>query len=306
MSSDNRPLFFIVNPRAGSGLRVFSAATARLRALGVPYFAAMTTATGDATKLAQLACRDDFRGIVAVGGDGTLNEVVSGLLRPDGSLDDRVAVGLIPRGTAQGFARGLNIPMTPVAAVDRIVAGNESRIDVGRIRFEDGSTRLFLNVLGVGFDAEVAGRASEVRPAVASLPAHVLGFASALAAYRNKEISLVIDGEETAAFRSRCNLVVVANGPYYATGMRLAPDARMDDGLLDVVIVGDIPKLDLLLNLPRLLSGSRVEHGEVTWQRASRIKLGSPEDALMQADGEVVGRLPAEVDVLTGALRMIT
>lgn len=306
MSSESRALFFIVNPRAGTGIRVFSAVASRLRALDVPHFAAVTTAAGDATKLAQLACREDFRAIVAVGGDGTINEVVNGLLRADGAVDDRLPIGVIPRGTAQGFARGLNVPLTPAAAVERLLAGREKRIDVGRIRFEDGSMRLFLNVLGVGFDAAVAQRAQEVRPAVASLPAHVLGFASALAAYRNSEISLVLDGEETPSFKARCNLVLAANGPYYATGMRLAPDARMDDGLLDVVIVGDIRKLDLLRNLPRLLAGSPVEHGEVTWRRARRIKLGSVEGALMQADGEVVGHLPAEVDLLPSALRLIS
>ena len=299
------PYFFIVNPRAGAGIRVFNGVSDRLRKLDVPFFGATTTGPGDATVLAQMARRQDFRALVAVGGDGTLNDVVNGLLTPEGSVDDRVPIALVPRGTAQGFARGLNLPVTAAAAVERLLAGAERRLDVGRIRFEDGRVHLFVNVLGIGFDALVAGRAQEVRPAMASLPAHLLGFASALAEYRNKEISLVLDGEEKTATSSRCNLVLVANGPYYASGMRLAPDARMDDGLLDVVVIGDVPKLDILLNLPRAFSGTAGSHNGVSLHRARRIALSSPDGALVQADGEPVGSLPAEVDVLPGALRFI-
>lgn len=299
------PYFFIVNPRAGTGIRVFNGVSDRLRKLGVPFFGAATTGPGDATALAHMARTQDFHAVVAVGGDGTLNDVVNGLLTPEGNLDDRIPVALVPRGTAQDFARGLNLRLTLAAAVERLLAGHEIRLDVGRIRFEDGRVRLFVNVLGIGFDAEVAGRAREVRPAVASLPAHLLGFASTFAEFKSREISLVLDGEEQTATRSRCHLVLVANGPYYASGMRLAPAARMDDGLLDVVVIGDVPKLDLLLNLPRAFTGTAGEHGGVSMHRARHLTLSSPDGALVQADGELVGSLPAEVDILPKALRFI-
>jgi diacylglycerol kinase (ATP) len=302
--SDPAPYFFIVNPRAGTGIRVFNAVSDRLRKLGVPFSAAATTGPGDATVLAQMARTQNFHAIVAVGGDGTLNDVVTGLLTPEGTIDDSVTVGLIPRGTAQDFARGMELPLTPAAALDRLLEGNERRIDVGRVHLHDGTARLFLNVLGVGFDAEVAGRASEVRPAMASLPAHVLGFASAFADYRSKEISLVLFGDEKTELKSKCNLVVAANGPYYGTGMRLAPGASMDDGLLDVVVIGDSPKLEMLLQLPRAFTGTMSDHGSINTHRAHRILLDSPEEALVQADGELVGSLPAEVDVLPMALRV--
>lgn len=296
------PYFFVVNPRAGSGIRVFNAVADRMRKLGVPFHAAATTGPGDAPVLAQLARQKDFSALVAVGGDGTLNELVNGLLTPDGGVDDHLPVALIPRGTAQDFARGLELPLTPAAAVEHLVNGTERRIDVGRIRFPDGSVRLFVNVLGVGLDAEVAGRAKDVRPAVASFPAHMIGLAGALADYRNRDLSLTLDGE---AYRSKCSMVVIANGPYYANNMRLAPDAQLDDGELDVVIVGDLGPLDLLLNLPRAFSGTALEHDEVTLRRARHITLAGDGETLMQADGELVGRLPAEVDILPGALRMI-
>ena len=294
-----------MNPRAGTGFVRFARIAAQLQQRAVPYFAASTTGPGDARTLAQLARTGDFRAIVCVGGDGTINEVVNGLLTADGTVDPAVVLGIIPRGTAQDFARGLGLPLTLDSAVERLLIGEEIRVDVGRIRFADGATRLFVNVVGVGFDAEVAGRAHEVRAAMSSFPAHILGFAAAFASYQNKEISLVLDDETRSAHRSRCNMVVVANGPYYATGMKLAPDALMNDGLLDVVVIGDIPKLELLLNLPRAFAGTHLDHGEVTFQRVRRLQLDSPEGALVQADGDVVGELPAEIDLLGQALRVI-
>lgn len=301
----SKPYFVIVNPRAGTGIGVFSRVDSRLRERGVSFHGAATTGPGDARALAELARGRDFRAIVCVGGDGTVNEVVNGLQTAEGEVDPDTVLGVIPRGTAQDFARGIGIPLAPSAAVDRLLAGNEARVDVGRIRFADGTVRLFVNVLGVGFDAEVAGRAREVRPAVASLPAHVIGFASALAVYKNKEISIGFDGQEASNYRARCNMVAVANGPYYANGMRLAPGASMYDGLLDVVVIGDIDKLNLLLNLPRFFSGTHVEHGEISVHRVGRLTIESPDGALVQADGDVVGQLPAEVDVLPAALRVI-
>ncbi|MSQ23850.1 MAG: diacylglycerol kinase family lipid kinase [Chloroflexi bacterium] len=294
--------FLIVNPRSGTTQR-FARIAAELRKRDVSFSAAATTGPGDARLLAELARQANFRAVVCVGGDGTVNEVVNGLFA-GGATDPGVPLGIIPRGTAQDFARGLGLPLDIGPAVERLVRGEEARVDVGRIRFGDGQVRLFVNVLGVGFDAEVAVRARDVRPAVASLPAHVYAFASTFAAYQNKEISIVLDGEESQDSRSRC-LVIAANGPYYANGMRMAPDARMDDGLLDVVVIGDVDKLDLLWNLPRAFSGTHVEHSDVSVYRVRRLTLDSPEGGLVQADGEVVGELPAEVDLLPGALRVI-
>lgn len=300
------PFFFIVNPRAGLGVRGFSGISASLRARGVPFRAAATTEPGDARTLAQLARNGGFRAIVGVGGDGTLNEIVNGLATPDGDIDRDVTLGIIPTGTVQDFARGLEIPLTPFAAIDRLVAGRTTQVDVGRIRFGDGRAHLFVNVLGCGLDAEVAGRAADVRGAITSIPAHVIGFASALAAYENKEIGLTLEGAPgRRSVRLRANLVVVANGPSYAGVMRLAPSALLDDGLLDVVVIGDVPKLEFLLNMPRMLTGAHLEHEKVAVYRAAWVLLESDDHALVQADGDRVGELPACVDVLPGALRVI-
>jgi diacylglycerol kinase (ATP) len=301
-----KPFFFIINPRAGMGNRRFSGIAARLRARGAPFHGAMTTGPGDAVVLSQLARGGSFRAIVCVGGDGTLNEVVNGLALPDGSIDGSAVVALVPAGTAQDFARGAGIPLELDGAIDRLLLGHVSRMDVGRITFEDGKRHFFINVAGAGFDAEVAERAAEARnAAMASLPAHMLGFATALAGYRNKEITIELEDEPGSATRIRCNLLVVANGPSYAGMMQMAPNAVLDDGLLDVVVIGDVAKLEMLLNIPRAISGTHLEHEKVETHRVRALRLDSTDDALLQADGDVIGRLPARIDVLPGALRVI-
>lgn len=299
------PLFFIVNPRAGAGLRRFSSIASNLRKAGVPFSAAATLGPGDGTTLAHLARGHEFRAIVCVGGDGTLNEVVNGLATPDGQIDTSAVLGIIPNGTAMDFARGAGIPLSREAAVGRLLGGEEMDVDVGRIRFGDGRLHFFVNALGAGFDAEVAGRAHEVRGAISSIPAHVVGFASALAAYQNKHVAISFGGTEGGPTRVRANMVVVANGPSYAGVLRLAPAAQLDDGLLDVVVVGDVDRIELLVNLPRVFAGTHLGHAKVAIYRAPSLLLESDEDALVQADGEVVGRLPAQVDVLPRALRLI-
>jgi YegS/Rv2252/BmrU family lipid kinase len=303
--TDPRPFYFIINPNAGIGIRGFAPVATRLKELNVPYFAAATTGSGDARMLAQLARQGDFRAIVCHGGDGTMNEIVNGLATAGGTLDGDVTLGLIPSGTAQDIARGLDLPRARMAALDRLLDGKETTVDVGRIRFADGRLHFFVNNVGVGFDAEVAERAQDVRGAITSFPAHVFGFASTLAVYRNKTITLAIEGRDDTLTRVRCNTVLAANGPSYGGVMKLAPTALMDDGLLDLVVIGDVDKLELLLNLPRAFAGTHLGHNKVAFERARAFTLESEDEARVQADGEVIGRLPVRVDVLPRALRLI-
>jgi diacylglycerol kinase (ATP) len=299
------PFFFIVNPRAGLGGRSFTGVAHQLRSRDVRFVGAATTGPGDARVLSRLARHEDFRAIVCVGGDGTVNDVVNGLATPDGTIDDRLPLGVIPNGTAQDFARNVGIPLNRRAAVERLLTGEETRVDVGRITFGDGRVHFFVNVFGAGFDAEVAERAQDVRGAIASIPAHMVGFATALAGYQNQEIAIAVEDAEVPLSPLRCTMVVVANGPTYAGVLRMAPNAAMDDGMLDLVVIGDVDKFEMLMNLSRVFTGAHLEHAKVQVYRTRALTLESTGTARVQADGEVVGRLPARVDVLPRALRII-
>ncbi len=300
------PFFFIVNPRAGLGGRTFAAVANQLRELGVPFVGAATTGPGDARVLAQLASRGQFRAIVVVGGDGTVNDVVNGLATSDGGIVEGAVLGVIPTGTAQDFARSLGIPFNRRAAVERLIGGHETAIDVGRITFRDGHTHLFVNVFGAGFDAEAAERAQDLRGAMTSIPAHMVGLATAFAEYQNQEIAITLEDAEISPARLRCVLVIVANGPSYAGVLRLAPNAIVDDGMLDLVVIGDVDKFEMLMNLGRVFTGTHLEHAKVEVYRTRALRLEpTTGEARVQADGEVVGRLPARVDLLPRALRVI-
>jgi diacylglycerol kinase (ATP) len=165
--------------------------------------------------------------------------------------------------------------------------------------------RFFVNVFGAGFDAEVAERAQDVRGAMASIPAHMVGFATAFAGYQNQEIDITVEDAAIPPERLRCTMVVVANGPSYAGVLRMAPNAVVDDGLLDLVVIGDVDKFEMLMNLGRVFTGAHLEHAKVQVHRTAALTLESKGEARVQADGEVIGRLPARVDVLPGALRVI-
>lgn len=297
--------FFIVNPRAGAG-RGFHAIADRLRTRGVPFAAAATTGKGDAFALAGLARGAGFRAIVCVGGDGTLNEIVNGCMTPDGDIYPGVVLGHVPSGTAQDFARSAGLPLARAAAVDFLLTGKPVPTDVGRIRFADGRVQLFVNAMGAGFDAEVADRAAEVRGAMASVPAHLVGLASALATYRPGQIQVTVERPGTTQRRLRASMVVAANGPSYAGLLQLAPRAALDDGILHAVAFrDDLDHMDFLLGLPRALTAGRIEHEKVETHRAVSLTLDGEDRSLVQADGEVVGRLPARVDVLPRALQVI-
>jgi diacylglycerol kinase (ATP) len=299
------PLFLIFNPRAGLGLGRVAAITAALRERGLTFSGAMTTQGGDARTLSRLACLGDFRAIVAVGGDGTTNEVVNGFASSSGEIDPRAVLGLIPSGTAQDFARGAGVPSERDAAIERLATGREALLDVGRIRFPDGRVHLFVNACGAGFDAVVAGRAADARAVFTSIPAHLIGFASTLADYRATQIHVTFDADDGRQAEFTCGQIVVANGPSYAGVLRLAPAASVEDGLLDVVVLGDVDRIDVLLNLPRALAGAELPSNKVAVYRARSLALASDRKTLVQADGEVIGHLPVEVDVLPGALRLI-
>ncbi len=305
MPAGPRPFFFIVNPRAGLGGRTFAGIANQLRERDVPFVGAATTGPGDARVLAQLASQGEFRAIVVVGGDGTVNDVVNGLATADGRIREDTVLGVIPSGTAQDFARSIGIPLNRRAAVERLLEGRESAVDVGRVTFGDDRIHFFVNVFGAGFDAEVAERAQDVRGAMASIPAHMVGFATALAGYQNREIAITLEDAAISPVRLRCIMVVVANGPSYAGVLRIAPNAVVDDGLLDLVVIGDVDKLEMLMNLGRVFTGTHLEHAKVEVHRTRALRLESTDVARVQADGEVVGRLPARVDVLPHALRVI-
>jgi diacylglycerol kinase (ATP) len=300
------PLLVIVNANAGAGRAGarWPALARELARVGLAFEPALTQAPGDAMRLAEAAARAGRR-VVAVGGDGTVNEVVNGLMagHAPGSLPP--TLGVIPSGTAQDFARSAGIPLAPRAAIALLARAEPHPLDVGRIRFPSGSVRYFANYAGTGFDATVTARAKDWGHVLRGALAYVVGFFAVLRGYENHRFELRPDGGPPLEAARRINMVIIANGGNYAGVLRIAPDARLDDGLLDVVVVGDVGRFELMAYLPLALFGRHLGHPKVTTLRVRSVGVSAGEPLPVQSDGEMAGDLPAEFDVMPGALRLL-
>jgi len=286
----------VLNPTAGGGraAKLLPEVVSTLRRLQRSRHVYVTTAPAEATTVARQFAADGVALVVAVGGDGTVNEVANGLL----DASSAAVLAVLPAGRGADFARSVGTPRNADAALERIVRATPRPIDVGRATFTDGSSRAFVNVAGLGFDAAVAARASRSRLPGSTVP-YVSGLVGALARYRNLDVAIEIDGER---IDGRALSVVVANGRYFGGGMKIVPDADLADGLIDLAILGDLSKSDLLRNVPRVYRGTHVTHPKFTHRTAREIRVTTTEPARVQLDGEVVGAAPVTFTVEAGAL----
>ena len=299
--SDPRPIF-VINPVAGGGRgRRAQAAIFESLPSSARRDAEFTFTDGPrhAVELARDGAASGFDPVVAVGGDGTVHEVANGLLGFAGAIP-RLAV--VPIGTGNDFARSVGIPSDTRAAV--AVASGEAgmarTVDAGRC-----GDRYFVVLAASGFAARVA-RAVNQAPSwskVGALP-FVFHTLREVVTNRNVELTITLDGTDT--IRQPTFMVYVSNCRYSGGGMQLSPEAEPDDGLLDVCLVGDASRRDVVAMLPKVFSGGHVGHPKVTLHRAATIHVDGPTHVQVQADGEVIGSLPMEVSVVPGALRVLT
>ncbi|HZU18398.1 MAG TPA: diacylglycerol kinase family protein [Candidatus Dormibacteraeota bacterium] len=312
-----KDLLVVVNPAAAAGRtgRAWPRIASRLRAAGLEFDVAMTSCPGEATRLAREAVRAGRPIVAAAGGDGTVHEVVNGFFEGDEPLPTRTRLGVVPAGTGGDFRRTLEVPLEPEAAAAVLRAGRSRRIDVGRLRCaapEGGVVlRHFVNVADAGIGGEVVARvnrAGREGGLLRRLPSGELTFLLAslltLLAWRNRPMRVVADGEARELIAQQ---VVVANGRYFGGGMKVAPLARPDDGLLDVVIAGDLSWWDNLRGLGRVRRGTHLDvpGPKILFTRARRVEVDSPEPVRVDADGEQPGSLPAVFEVVPGALEVI-
>lgn len=304
----------ICNPVAGGGRGPAALSVLRryLRAGGVRHVCELTYRRGDAAQLAHAAVLQGCSAVVAIGGDGTLFEVVNGVMRSAGPGDESggghsVAVGLVQAGRGSDFGRSAGIPSDVEASCERILRGQTRLIDLGHVTYTSSrgaeQSRFFANAAGMGFDAAVTVRANAAPRVLGGTVPYLSSLLTTLGTYRNKPVSVRVDAQE--AWHARVNSVVVANGQYFGGGMKIAPDARLADGEFDIIVLGNMSKLDLVLNVPRVYDGSHVTHPKVRTMRGRRIEVSSATQVLLQADGEVLGMAPALFRIVPSALRLI-
>lgn len=295
----------IVNPAAGahSTHRKWPRISKLLRHVGLSFDYEYTNGVGHAIELAKAATSDGYRYLVAVGGDGTVNEVANGILRSPNSGD--TILGIVSTGTGSDFVRSVGIPRDYASACSFLTSSRRLLIDVGVVEYQSKGQslqRFFLNTAGVGFDAAVV-EATELLPKYfgGTIP-YLAGLVRTLFGYKNKTVVVGVDSKvETKRILS----LIVANGGYCGGGMHVAPEAELGDSLLDVVTIGDVGKFELLKALPMVYKGTHLTHPKVSIEKAAHITIESSERILVQADGELLGEGPASFWLMPAALSIV-
>ncbi len=299
----------IVNPKSQGGrLGKRWAELADTIGRAFPFDDVMTTGIGDATRLAREALRGGAERIVAIGGDGTVNEVVNGFFDNGKAINPAAGLGLIPFGTGGDFRRSLALP-TEIAAAARVIADDHRRtIDVGRLDYtlRDGTRalRMFANIASFGVSGVVDRLVNESGKRLGRL-SFMMATARATWSYKNQRVQLTFDGKDRV--ESTISTVAVANGQYFGGAMHVAPNAELDDGLFDVIAMGDFGFGDLVTSGRRLYKGTHLTMDKVTARRAKVIEAEGIDGATVEldVDGEPLGLLPARFELIPAALSMI-
>lgn len=292
--------YVIANPKAGKGSvgDQWERLLAQLHRRGLDPLGDLTQAPGHATQLAREARRQGRDLVVAVGGDGTVHEVVNGLLA-DGPGPDVPALGIIPAGSGCDYVKTFDIPHDQDAAIERIASDAEpTRVDVGEITTTAGA-KLFMNIAEAGFGATCVDRASKL-PRRLGGAVYLASFLLELPRFRAPDVTVTVDGEVITA---KATNIVVAIGRVFGGGMRVAPDADPSDGLFDVQVQTG-SKLDYVRSIPKVFKGTHIPHPKVLQRRGSVVEVHAQPDVLIEADGEVLGSTPASFRIVPGALRL--
>jgi YegS/Rv2252/BmrU family lipid kinase len=286
-----RAVRLIVNPSAGAGraARLLPAVEAALRSLGLAFRVDRTTSMEHARELAREACAAGER-VAAMGGDGLIGAVAGEACGSD------AVVAVLPGGRGNDFARKLEIGGDPVAACELLVEGRERRVDVAEV-----GGRTYVGILSAGLDSDVNQIANETRLKLGTL-VYVYGTLRALGSWRPARWNVEIDG---SGHDFTGYSVAVANSGVFGGGMRLVPDAQLDDGLLDVVLIADRPKTHFLRMLPKVFKGTHVGDPGLTMLRGREVAVRADRPFTAYADGDPIADLPATVRVRPGALRVL-
>ncbi len=307
----------IVNPASGDGAtrEVWPKFASDLRTHFGPFTVAFTEGVGHGRQLAAEAAKAGTKLIIACGGDGTISEVANGILESNQEAE----LGVLPGGTGSDFRRTLRLPTNTAAAARALRDGHTRVIDVARVTFVNDNgereTRFFINVASFGMSTEVLSRTAsgESKKWIPAFAPRKLGSKLSYAAatlqttLAASPIEVQIQLDEQAERRLRVAEFCVANARYYGGAMKIAPDAKLDDGFLDVVSIGDASSFRILSNAPRLYFGAHLRMDEVNHALAKQIvarPLRKDEVVRIELDGEVVGRLPATFQIVPLALRV--
>lgn len=300
--------FVVVNPSAAGGatMRRWPDVCERLEKAIGKFDYEFTNAEGVATLLSNDAVKKGYEKIISVGGDGTLHEVVQGLFDESGLINSEIIIGMLPFGSGADFAKALKISNTIDEAIEVLSGEDTKKIDLGRVDFKDHrgekGRRYLINMADVGLGGVVVDKVNSSSKILGGFATYLISSLISFFSYEPKRVKIKADEKE---FEQIVTTVLVNNGAYCGSGMHIAPEAEIDDGYFDVVIIEEISKRNLISFLPKLYSGKLLSQPGVKHLKAKKISVESDEDILINLDGEQPGTTPVTFEILPSILNFI-
>lgn len=299
----------IVNPSSGNGStgREWRRIEARVRDRLGAFQTCMTTGPGDATGLTRRKLLEGYNCVICVGGDGTLNEVVNGFMDESGPLRPDAVLGFLPKGTGCDFCRTVCKNTGLENSLDMICTGHIRPIDLGRLQYRDHQGRIciryFHNIASFGLGGEVVDRVNHTSKAFGPFLSFIWATIIGIFTYRKKHVSFRVDDgvpQDVTILN-----IAVANGQYHGGGMQVAPDARVDDGIFHITVIGNLSLPEIFWHLPKLYNGKIKQIKKVSTLTGRKVVATSEQTVLLDVDGEQPGRLPVQIKIVPQAIRMI-
>ena len=302
------PVHLIFNPAAKSGkIRKFIPQLEELMNLhfGTAWELQATQKTGDATDFTRKAIRENARLIIAAGGDGTVHEVVNGFFHKGQLINGNCELGILNFGTGHDFSRSLNLPKSLEAQFE-VLKGSAQPVDVGSISFQtkDGNRKsaYFINECQAGIGGIVAQKVHKGHKRLGGKLA--FGWVSLQQALLGKANSIEVQIDGRSSIQQELLALVMANGAYMGAGMQTTPNASIQDGKLDILFIQNMSLLQRLLNFPKIYSGTHLKSRFIHLERGQKVVVSSTEKVPIEADGEFLGYLACEVELLKAALKV--
>ncbi|HET7743365.1 MAG TPA: diacylglycerol kinase family protein [Gaiellaceae bacterium] len=299
MSADT---VFLVNPASAGGStgRRWPEIAHRAAAVGLVGDSLLSQRPGELTELARRAVDSGATLLVVVGGDGSVNEVVNGVAGATG-----VELAVVPRGTGWDFSRTFGISRDLDRALEVAYTGVTRDIDLGRVTFRtwagDEGQAYFANVASAGISGAIAKRANETSKALGGKVSYYWATLAVFAGWRTDVMRVEVDGDVR---EGRMIDAMVANGRFLGGGMKMLPDAEPDDGVFDVLLIGDVTKRDLIFTLPKSYRGKHLPHPRLEVLRGRVVTIDADDPLPLELDGEQPGTTPARVEIVPGAIRL--
>jgi len=307
-SSITQEWFAIVNPNAGNGKgkKDWNRISDLLNGKSIGFNMKFTEKKDHAIELTRELIANGYRKFISVGGDGTLNEIVNGIFTQDHCAPSETILSLIPVGTGNDWGRMFGIPLIYEGAVQVISEGKLMLHDIGVVSYFNGEKkekRYFINIAGLGFESVVVKKTNRQKDKGKSNKAiYFYNLLSSLISYRNTEAEITVNGKTT---KTNIFSVNVGNGRYCGGGMRQTPDALPDDGLLDITVIREMGRFEIIRSLKLLYDGTILSHPKVDGYRSNNLKVNPEPPLYLQADGESLGHTPAEFGIIPSAVNII-